>query len=237
MKYIFLFSLLAIVSCNSKTNKKQDNNSSTIKKDSVAAKPQFTIITVDLESVNLIIDSSSTDKVNIVKGYNEKEVTYQETISGNEIEIVSKGKESIVDNAGKIELQVPKKSIIICKLMSGDLKVNKINCESITVDAMSGDIKIKNATTSKAKFKTMSGNISFNGKIDNGKITLSSMSGNVNIFLDKESDVKLELESEKSNVSLDDNLTKQNPLTKTLKNGQGFLSAHSISGDVDCYTQ
>ncbi|HTA63505.1 MAG TPA: DUF4097 family beta strand repeat-containing protein [Bacteroidia bacterium] len=230
-KHLFYIGLLIIASCKSNSDEKQPPDAP------VVTESKRIIVTVDMQSVNLIIDSSTTDKVNIIKKYNDKEVTYEETITDDEIDIVSKGKSAFVSDAGKIEIQVPKNCVIECKLMSGSATINKISCSSIDVSSMSGNLKIKNIATKRAKFKSMSGNVSYRGKIENGNTTLSSMSGNVNIILNKESNVKLELSSESANVLFDDEMQKQNPSVKTLKEGVGFLSGHSISGDVECATE
>jgi len=194
------------------------------------------ILTIDVECLDITLDTSGTDKVTVLKNINKNEVTYEEHNSDGEVEIVSKGKTNIITNPGKIDVLVPENCIIICKSMSGNLTINKLSCMSINADAMSGDIKIRNLVAHRAKITAMSGDISFNGTINIGSYELSAMSGNVNIFLDRNSSVQVKLVSENSGVSVDGENTDRNSLSRTLNTGQGRLSARTMSGDIQYYT-
>jgi len=194
------------------------------------------IVTIDVQCVDIVFDTSETDKVTVIKKINKNEVTYEEHTSDNEVEITSKGKTNMILDPGKIDVHVPKNCIIICKSMSGDLIVNKINCRSINADAMSGDIKIKNLAAHTAKITTMSGDLSYHGKIDSGNYELSTMSGDVNVFLDRNSSVHLKLASENTDISVDGEAIDKNSLSRTLNGGHGHLSVHGMSGDMNYYT-
>ena len=189
---------------------------------------------IDSQSADVVIEKSVSTTPEIINETNSNEVTFEKTISDNTIEISSKGKQSIIMNAGRIIVRVPANYDIHAKGMSSDFTVNGFASDVLNISTMSGDIKSSAVGFRRSKFKTMSGDIRVHSAIAAGSHEFEAMSGDVVVILGSNSATKVFAKSEKSSASINSRNTKAFPLEEVVGAGTATVHATAISGDVDC---
>ena len=196
---------------------------------------QATIIKLEVENADVIIERAADGKLSVTDLTNSEEVTYSQQVADDQLTIRSKGRYDEVEHAGTIEIYLPDDCRLSCELTSGTLKMTGVRCTSVRAELMSGDIRLNDVTMTSGKLSTMSGDVFLTGRVDSGKVDLSSISGNVRLTLPGNPDTKLDLSSETGEVWFNVRQIGVS-MNKTLGKGRGRITATSISGDVEYRT-
>jgi len=191
-------------------------------------------VSIDSQSADVEITECDQPTPEIINQTNENEVTFEKTITGASIKIVSKSHQMAVTNPGRIVVRVPSSYDIDAKGMSARFTVTGFQGETLTLSSMSGTIDASAIGTAHTRFKSMSGNIRVICPIIAGTHEFQSMSGDVAVLLAPGSSAIVFAQSEKSSASINDRDTRIAPIEDVVGSGGATIRATTISGEVDC---
>lgn len=155
-------------------------------------------VSASLNSLDLVVEKSADGQVHIIKNFDEAYFEYSENISGNTlqyIELVSNaqigmnisrngemtyynrniGNAIVMPDKAKVVVQVPDDGILTVVSKNGGVTVNSIDCDLITI-------------------RTFNGRINYTGKIEGKDIIFDTIHGDINIVLEKGSEVDVDLQ-------------------------------------------
>ena len=162
--------------------------------------------------------------VNVVSG----DVVVRGAGQGADCKTVS-GELTLEGIAGEVDL----------KSVSGTITINRIS-GSVAAETVSGDIEIREASDAKSlKLKTLSGDIIYQGKVNpNGRYTLKSHSGDINLVLPSDSAFEFEAETFSGDIKSDFELVVSGKISPqevrgVVNKGGAFISVSTFSGDVN----
>jgi hypothetical protein len=220
-------------------------------------------VNANLNSLDLVVERSTDGQVRLVKNFDETYFEYSENIRGNTIHLVSnaqigintspyteevtyrKDKENELVMAGKakVVVQVPDGVIIKVVSVNGGVTVNTIDCASIDIRTINGDVTLNKGNCDSIKLNTNNGSIYYTGKIEGKDIALQTAHGNINIVLEKGSEVDVYLQSRYSYTQHRDT---GGPLVSGVevtgygsgriinKRGSGTINITTLTGKIEC---
>ncbi|MBQ8119537.1 MAG: DUF4097 family beta strand repeat protein [Ruminococcus sp.] len=178
-------------------------------------------------------------------------VSYDGSSADTVFDGIKADKFDIDTSSGDITLDSCEADEVITDSSSGDVKVDlKGDCKKISADSSSGNVTVSAGEVKTAKFDTSSGKVkadfedadsisadsssgdmTFKLKKAPSKMDIDASSGDITLYLSKDSDFKIEVDTSSGDFESDISLSKSGD-TYTNGSGGGKISIDTSSGDV-----
>ncbi|MCR5479765.1 MAG: DUF4097 domain-containing protein [Ruminococcus sp.] len=190
-------------------------------------------------------------EIKLPKNIDLKTVAYDGSSADTVFDEIKAEKFDIDTSSGKVSLKSCEADEVIADTSSGNINIDlKGDCSKITADASSGDVFVSAGEVRTAKFDTSSGKVTaelksaesitcdtssgdmtFKMQKAPSKMDLDASSGDVTLYLPKQSDVKIEADTASGDFESDISFSKSDD-TYTLGSGDNTISIDTSSGDI-----